>query len=435
MNCDDVAIQLWTDRLQDSSRVLRVFERFYDEVLVDNERLHLCMRKYGLDGTLSPSSLIEFQSRAVARDRYLIGDLARQWINRHPWTLNTKQARLSQIGSPFLHNHAPLPMDRGFHFTNCKEPVMGDLHKDDLVAIIHDSNPTYACIFIFLAQTFLDTARFCYVNTHHAAQIVEAVTKREGIIKIALPPRKNNPEPAFTMVDTATSDFATCFHAYLRETRHDVTEVLFLNEQGHPVTRQNISQYFHRRVLRLSSVSRLTPPCQECGAKTVKVRPIINRKQHTVYDCTNSSCHFRLLATDVSLEWQRKIHAQRTGKHVHEIRDLMKSRFIAGGGKETAVDFFMVHTIDPNEYKKLKYMPGYAEREYRKALKWLNILSMDPEKISRSQLDADLAAQNAKVEVLSREVASLRKRQQVFEHPLFVQWLEEKMHELEAEQE
>ena len=62
----------------------------------------------------------------------------------------------------------------------------------------------------------------------------------------------------------------------------------------------------------------------------------------------------------------------------------------------------------------------------------LNILSADPEKISRRQVDADLEAQNAKVEALSHELARMRR---VLDNPLMVRFLEEKLAELQSEQE
>ena len=434
MDHDDAAVRQWMSRL-DSRGALRVFERFYDGCLVRSERLHNCMSKYGFDGEVSPKRVADFQAKAVERDRFLVGMLARNWINGQTWTLKTKRTRLGQINSFFLHNYAGLPKDLSFRFSNSKEPVLGDLQKDDLVTIIRSSNPMYACIFTFIAQAFLDTKRLCYINQKYASDIVEAVTKHKGIIRLPLPPRKNSPEPYFTLVETTHSDFATTFRTYLRTTTHDVRTILFLNEQGNPVTPHNISKYFYWRGLETGVVRRLTPSCPQCGAKTVRKKPRLgpDGAQQIVYDCQANPQH-RTLAAELSREWKRKLLSHRTGKHVHEIFDLMRSRYRASGAAVQAIEFFRGHKLDRNEYDKMKYTPGYAETQYRKALNWLNILSMDPEKISRSQLDVDLAAQNAKVEVLSRELAVLRKRQQVFEHPLFVEWLEEKMRELEAEQ-
>ena len=70
----------------------------------------------------------------------------------------------------------------------------------------------------------------------------------------------------------------------------------------------------------------------------------------------------------------------------------------------------MEHKIDPNEYDKMKYTPGYAEKEYRKALPWLNVLSQDPEKVDRTTVEAELESYRTQNEILSREVARLRQQ-------------------------
>jgi len=52
---------------------------------------------------------------------------------------------------------------------------------------------------------------------------------------------------------------------------------------------------------------------------------------------------------------------------------------------------------------------SYGLEQYRKALPMLNILSEDPRKISRSEVHEQLEASEAKVDVLSKEVAELRR--------------------------
>lgn len=46
--------------------------------------------------------------------------------------------------------------------------------------------------------------------------------------------------------------------------------------------------------------------------------------------------------------------------------------------------------------------------QYRKALPWLNVLSEDPRKVDRSEVDERLEAQKSETKVLKREVKMRR---------------------------
>jgi len=47
----------------------------------------------------------------------------------------------------------------------------------------------------------------------------------------------------------------------------------------------------------------------------------------------------------------------------------------------------MGHVIDPNEYNKAFMDENYARMEYRRAEKWLNILSEDPEHVRVDEIE------------------------------------------------
>jgi len=79
--------------------------------------------------------------------------------------------------------------------------------------------------------------------------------------------------------------------------------------------------------------------------------------------------------------------------------DLDVAKFCMGHGSQ----------IDPNKYDKIMHDLPATLAEYRKALPFLNILSEDPRKISRSEVQDQLEASEAKVDVLSKEVAELRR--------------------------
>jgi len=348
----------------------------------------------------------------MGRERYVLGDLARSFINSLPMTRSSKVTRMSHINSFFNHGHAPLPPDPSFRFTNCTPRVDGDLQAEDLVTIIQNSNLKYATVFLMLAQGILDEKRLCYINMHHAELVVDAITRKKGVFRIPLPQRKQNPEPFFTMLDASRSDFAVSFRRYMKTTTHDLTRCLFINDFGNPITEHNISAYFHRRAIEKGLVKRLTPLCSECGGRTVRRQ--FNRKEYRAkygspkvgYEC---KCGHIQLACDMNGEFKRLLKSHRTGKHPHEIRDLIRSRWGDSGAKAVVAEFMMGHRIDKNSYNKMKYKT-LVESEYRKALPWLNILSCDPSKVERSVVDEHFEGQRKEIELLQREVTRLTRR-------------------------
>ena len=50
-----------------------------------------------------------------------------------------------------------------------------------------------------------------------------------------------------------------------------------------------------------------------------------------------------------------------------------------------------------------------ADSGVQEGLPWLNVLSMDPNKIDKNEVQSELEAQNAETEVLRNEVAKMRK--------------------------
>ena len=395
----DSAVQAWIGRLGPSGEdQYRTVERFLTEGLKNT-----AFQGYSL------SELVQFQETAMGRDRYRIGNLARSFLNGLTLSRKSKNTYLSRILSAFLHNHVPLPRDPSFRFSNCTATVAGDLPVEDLRAIILNSDPKYATIFLMLTHGLLDQKRLVYSNIHYAEPIVQAITKRKGIIRIPLPGRKNNPRPYFTMLDTNDSDFAESFRHYMKTATHNIRKVLFVNNRDNPLTEGNIRRYWHRRAVERGLTEQFTPACSQCGSETIRrivTHPKLGMKKRA-YICRDYG-HITF-ACDLGEAWMRQIAAHRTGKHPHEIRDLMSSRWAMSGADRVVREGVMGHGLDPNDYEKFKYQQGFAEREYRKFLPYANIVSEDPTKVSRSQVEAELAAQNAKVEVLSRELAEVKR--------------------------
>jgi len=410
---EDSSVEMWLSRLGSSGRdCLAFFTRFFNEALIANEGFRREYQRVLGDGfEVSPSGLVEFQGLATGRTRFLIGDLARSYVNGFKdWTIKTKRTRLSYVNSFFLHCHAPLPPDASFKFSNSKASVQSDLPVEDFVTVVQSSNPMYSTIFLMLAQGLLDQKRLCHINTEHAELVVNAITKNQGIFRIPLPGRKNNPNPFFTMLST-NSDWATAFRHYMKVAKHDVRQVLFMNNKGEPVTGENIRRYCNRRAVEKGLIGSFTPNCPSCGRETVSRSFRLSRKvRKQGYQCRE--CGEKIFAKDLGHEWKLAICRHRSGKHPHEIRDLMSSRWGMSGADRTVREFIMGHTVvksDPNKYEKIKYQHGFAEQEYRKALPYLNVLSEDPDKVSRGQVDLELEGTKQTVELLQRQLAEERR--------------------------
>lgn len=419
---DDLCIRAWQGRLGVSgSAALRTFKAFHREVLMETEPFK----------GLGPSELVEWQVNARGRDSYRIKSLAQQWINQQPLRVSTKTTRLSHISSFFLHNHAPLPDDPSFHFTSDVSPVEGKLDVESFKRILHNSNKLYRAIFLTMAHGLLDESGLVHVNTKCCNLILESLTKNVGVFKLTLPGRKmnRNVKNFYTLLSTR-SDWATAMRDYLKSLSYIPRDVLFKNKHGEPLTQKNIQYYFHWRAVEAGVIEQFTPKCSHCDGITVRVRRHhpsgIVKVGYKCKECENLdwACDLKLNLTNI-----------RYGVNPHEIRDLMRSRWGPSGAKLVVAEFIMGHNIDPNEYHKMEYTPTYPIQEYRKALPWLNVLSCDPNKVDRTEVDSKLEASEAKVDVLSRELASVKAKIRILDDPMLVEVLEEKLREMKKKKE
>lgn len=191
----DECVRVWRGRLGASwSRSWHTFKGFYDEALAENSEFV----------GLSPSELVEWQVRAVGRDRYKILLLAQDWLNRQPLRYNTKVTRLSSIRSFFMHNHAELPRDGSFQFKSDVPAVDGNLPYEDFKRILLNCNKMYRVVFLMMGNALLDEAGLLYVNEKYCDLILESLTKNAGIFKLSLPGRKRNRniKDFYTMLST-----------------------------------------------------------------------------------------------------------------------------------------------------------------------------------------------------------------------------------------
>lgn len=391
---DSASIKVWKNRLGNSFKdASRVFRRFYDEALSE----HVVFKG------LSPNQLIEWQVNATGRERHHILRLAQNWVNDKHLRFNSKRIMLSYIRSFFMHNQAPLPQDRSFRMKGDIAPVEGRLTFEAFRRLVHNSNKMYRSVFLMMAAGLMGVGELVYVSDHLWREVLEALTKNVGEFKLVLPGRKrnHNRKNFYILLDT-NADWANAYREYLRSSPHEVTKALFKNERGRPLHTYNISFYFHQRAIETGAIRQFTPECQKCHGVTVKTLGFQKKLKKIVYKCkkcgTTNWAHEMEISTSV-----------RYGVNPHEIRDLMRSRWQVSGADPLVAEFFLGHTIDSNNYNKFtKYEQWYCNQEYRKALPWLNVLSKDPSKIDRIEIDERLRTRDEEIEVLRMELEIIK---------------------------
>jgi len=402
---EDVAVGVWRDRLGDSfGKAYRVFERFCREGL-----------KGELEG-LGPSGLLRFQEDAKGRDRYIILRCAQSWVNGLPLRVGSKRLYLSRVRSFFLHNMVELPGDRSFSFRSDVPAVDGDMDAECFRRILLNCNKKYKAVFLMMAQGIMGEGELVYVSNNQASHVLKCLGKG-GIFRVVLPGRKKtrNVKNFYTML-SCKSDFGDAMRDYLKSLKRVPSDCLFRNQFGAPLNEGNIRYYFHSRAVEAGVIKLKTPVCRVCKGATVKERGEDRRIVYVCRECGN-------VMTAKSLVDNNGL-SFRYGVNPHEIRDLMRSRWHLSGADSLVAEFMMQHDeqIDPNHYNKfMKYEPAYPVSEYRKALGWLNVLSMDPNKVDRSEVSDELEAQKTETELLKREMAKMRK---LLDNPRWTKLLE-----------
>lgn len=402
----DECVRVWLGRLRCKDRkarkVFRVFERFLCE---------------GLDGEFngsSPSDLVRFQEGAVGRDRYRILRLAQVWVDGLGLRVSSKRLYMSRIRSFFVHNLVELPHDPSFSFGSDVPAVDGNLNLEFFRRILLNCNPMYKAVFLMMAQGIMGEGEVVYVSNNHAKHVLRSLSKG-GIFKVVLPGRKKtrNVKNFFTML-SCKGDWADAMRSYLKGLKRLPTDCLFRTQKGGCLTDFAIRQYFHNRALEAGVIKFKTPSCRVCGGETLRMRasnaiegeytPKKDRGK-IVYVCKECG----------DIVWARDLEnfgiSNRYGVNPHEIRDLMRSRWHLSGADPLVAEFMMQHDeqVDPNHYNKFaKYEPSYPIMEYKKALGWLNVLSNDPNKVDRSEVQDQLEAHSVEVELLKKEMAHYR---------------------------
>ncbi len=287
--------------------------------------------------SLSPDELILFQQENPAS--YELLDVVQDYIRSKKGRVGYKKRVYSAIRSFFMHNRAELPRDAGFSIQGDKGRVVGNLTVHEFQLVLGSCNPMYRALFLCMFQGGMGVGEALYWNENGLESLQSQLRDNVHHIKIDLPGRKKmrNIRPFYTFIGKDALEAL----ALWMEKRPNTSEFIFVSNRGKSVTYDLMFLYWIRNLKRLGII-----------------KP----------DQTGDT-------------------GSRYGKNLHELRDLFRSRWQKSGSSQNAAEFFMGHVVDPLEYNKAFRDVDYALREYRKAELWLNILSEDPEKVSRERVN------------------------------------------------
>jgi len=351
---------------------------------------------------VGPEEAVRFQRLNPLSYRFV--DASYEWVNDRGLRVSSQETMISCVRGFFLANRCPLPQDR-HRFRSEKVPVVGELSVEEFRKIVVASNLTYRAAYLMMFQSGSGVGELIYINTKLASHVWDEVRRGKQIICLTMPGRKTyrNIRPYVTFVGgDAVDALKALFHS--RGWKKD--SVLFRTSRGDSLTRQGLQGYFKRKALQLGFIKRKTPACLDCGAETVRRRVSNKREDRVYYVCVE--CPSSRPCSDYNLSLS-ELAGVRYRMRTHEIRDLFRTEWHRSGVDAAVGEEMMGHTIDALEYDKIMRDRKYVLAMYRKALPFLNILSEDPRKVDRSEIDARHEALNVEVEVLRGELAKARK--------------------------
>jgi len=321
---------------------------------------------------LSPDELLVYQKNAVGDSRYDVLNLVQQYLKEHTdWRVSTKKNTYGALRSFFLHNRAELPRDSSFRIRSEKKPYSGSLTLDEFKMVLASCNRMYRAIFLCMFQGALGIGEWNYWNWNGWSSLKSQLDMDLNPVKIDLPGRKKrkNVVPYYTYVGF---DAIKALKDWLPN-RSSGVKTIFANQMGTELTEWGLRMYWLRHLERLGLINKLD------------VKNMGNEKYGIRYE-----------------------------KNPHELRDLFRTRWQKSGRASEVGEFFMGHEIDPLGYNKAMRDERYTRGEYRRATKWLNILSEKPEYIHVDEVDEIKAS--LKDEILKEVMRTLRLNAEIEKH-------------------
>jgi len=274
-----------------------------------------------------------------------------------------KKKKLDNVRSFFLHNRTELPRDRSFNIRGDQPRVIGTLTPEEIRHVVLSSNKAYRAIFLCMLQGALDQEMFVYWNERGYEDLVSQLKSNPDVTKIDLPGRKavKFEKPYYTFIG---GDAIEAIRQYLK-VRPDEARVIFVNQRGKPIGKADLKKYWTRHLRKLDIVK----------------------------------------STDKGLTKKERTRI-RTGKNLHEMRDVFRSLWSKSPAKHFIGEYFMGHQIDALEYDKSFRDVDFYRKEYLLALPMLQIMSSGR---PFGQVEEDvLYTQQRRIDELVSEIETLR---------------------------
>lgn len=311
----------------------------------------------------SPDELVEYQRTSDNGSKFDILNCVQRYVIDTPGRHGYKKKKLDNVRSFFLHNRAELPRDRSFNIRGDQPRVIGTLTPEEIRHVVLSSNKAYRAIFLCMLQGALDQEMFTYWNENWYEDLVKQLKENPKVVKVDLPGRKamKFEKPYYTFIG---GDAIEAIQQYLK-VRPDEARGIFVNQRGKPIGKADLKKYWTRHLRKLDIVK----------------------------------------STDKGLTKEERTRI-RTGKNLHEIRDVFRSLWSKSPAKHFIGEYFMGHQIDALEYDKSFRDVSFYRREYLLALPMLQIMSSGR---PFGQVEEDvLYTQQRRIEVLESELERLR---------------------------
>ena len=307
----------------------------------------------------TPDQLIEYQGQAGNGDKYKVLDMVQRYVTQSRGTFNTKNSRYNNVRSFFVHNRAELPKDKNYTIRPTHEPVRGSLTVEEVKQVILSSDPAHQAAYLVMFQAALDQETFTYWNLNGYDSLMEQIVKMDGLpreeraVKLDLPGRKHtkNVAPYYSFIG---ADAIDALRNWLK-LRPQGAQAIITNQRGNPVSKSDLRHYWTHKLRRIGSLD-----------------PVKKGKR-----------------------------SHKTGKGLHEMRDVYRSLWEMSPAKAVMAEYFMGHSIDPLEYNKSFRAVDFYRREYLKAAPWLQIMTGG---------EAFGRVDKSEVEKLRRENAELQRQ-------------------------
>lgn len=333
----------------------------------------------------TPDQLVQYQQDADNGTRFDILDVVQRYVTQLTVRMNTKRIAYTLVRSFFAHNRAALPRDPSFKLRGAQPKVRGRLTPEDVRKVVLSCDPCHAAAYLCLFQGGMGLEEFLYWNRHGYEQLTAALRDDPRVVKVELPGRKGR-KNAYSYYSFLGSDAIAAVRKWLPHRPEDATAI-FTGRRGEPLSKNGLHIYWLRHLRKLG----LAPP-----VKTGDV-------------------------------------GHRTGRNLHELRDVFRSLWSKSPAKYAVGEFFLGHRIDPFEYDKSFRDVEFYRKQYLLALPYLEILSSGIPfgRVEKSQVEL----LHEELQSVKRELETVRtvRREsdqvmdKLFQDPQFMAVLREKL--------